>query len=215
MLTGKITKNKMGITLMGDERDLESMHNTVHYLMDSFNAPEKEKNYILALAYDIRKAMEGMRIVYKKDGLKNYFGVNILWITYLYQIKYLRYAAGYVPTDKRIQSDLYRIEYLTEEAIKNEDPDVFSRMNEWFTTQFMLPGDFLMDYVLHLDYTLYKTASNPADRFKKLPGVIAELDLFSDMYKKYKDEVLDYAKKNNANPDEITHDYDFPDDDKW
>ena len=205
----------MGITLMGDERDFESMYDTVLYMMNEFNAPEKETNYILALAYDIRKAMEGRRIIYKKDELKNYFGVNILWITYLFQIKYLRYAAGYVPTGKRIQSDLYRIEYLTEEVIKNEDPGVFSKMAAWFSIPFMPWKDFLLDYVIHLDYTLYKSSSKPAERFKKLPDVIAEMNFFSDVYKKYREEVLDYAKKNNAKPEDVTHDYDFPDDDKW
>jgi len=88
-------------------------------------------------------------------------------------------------------------------------------MSLWFTGLFIPPRDFLFDYVVHLDYTLFKSASKLEARFKKLPGVIAELDSLSEMYKKYSEEVFDYAKKNNAKPEDVSRDYDFPDDNQW
>jgi hypothetical protein len=215
MLIGKITKNKMGITLIGDFHDFESLNETIHEIIELFNPPETEKNYILALAYDARKAQEGQRIVFKNEKYKNYFGVNILWITYLFQIKYLRYAAGYIPTTKKIQSELYRIEYLTEKAIIDTDPVILHELDSWFKTSLMLPVNFLTNFVLHLDYKLYKISTNSGERFKKLPHVLSDLFLLSDEYTKYENEISAEARKKNVNPNNISYHYDFPQDDAW
>ena len=61
MLLAEPTKHGAGIFLYGDYRDLESLHDTIHYLSDGIPLGGEFDDLVLELAYDVRKAMEDQR----------------------------------------------------------------------------------------------------------------------------------------------------------
>jgi len=58
MLTSAPTKRGAGITLYGDSFDLDSLHKTIHKIAQEGFMEESTRNFLLGLAYDIRKAKE-------------------------------------------------------------------------------------------------------------------------------------------------------------
>lgn len=61
MLLAKTTEHGAWIFLHGDYKDLESVHETIHYLSDGVPLETNFKDLVLGLAYDVRKALEDQR----------------------------------------------------------------------------------------------------------------------------------------------------------
>jgi hypothetical protein len=128
MLTSAPTKFGSGITLYGDFFDLEAVHYTIHKIATDGFAEERIGDFILALAYDVRKAKENHRELRKlglekKDSV-NYKGVAVLWPHFLVQVALLRHYAGYRDTDQRDQACLYLLESCAIKSLLAHDPKV-------------------------------------------------------------------------------------------
>jgi hypothetical protein len=121
MLSAEPTKYYTGLTLYGDYWDLDSLRDTICFLADTPQLDENQSTFLMALANDVRKAYEEKR---KKEtiGPVTYFGVNIFWTVFLFQIAMLRNLAAHVPTNKEHQSNLYRLEACAEAALMKADP---------------------------------------------------------------------------------------------
>jgi hypothetical protein len=63
MITGSITKNGLGIEFTGNGKHLRLLNDTIHTLADieTIDIPAMSSNFLLALAYDLKKAYEGKR----------------------------------------------------------------------------------------------------------------------------------------------------------
>jgi hypothetical protein len=114
MLTSSPTKHGSGITLYGDAHDLRAVNETIHKVANERHVEEKFGNFMLGLAYDVRKAYEGAR-ERKQIGIRGldavkYFSVNILWPHFLPQVALIRHFAAYYPTSHRDQACLYLLE---------------------------------------------------------------------------------------------------------
>jgi hypothetical protein len=98
MLTSSPTKQGAGIVLYGDFLDLDTLYNTIHKIAEEGFAEEHTRNFILGLAYDIRKAKEKKREVKKlgiaREDSARYKGVAILWPHVIPQVAMLRHYAG-------------------------------------------------------------------------------------------------------------------------
>jgi|GEM_PF-1858229 len=111
MLTSAPTKHGSGITLYGDAHDLRALRETITKVADERHVEERFGNFMLGLAYDLRKAYEGAREskrvgVPGLDSVK-YFSVNVLWPYFLPQVALIRHFAAYHPTSHRDQGWLY------------------------------------------------------------------------------------------------------------
>lgn len=75
---------------------------------------ERFRIFMLALAYDVRKAYEGARerkrIGHQRLDWVKYYSVNILWPYFLPQAALIRHFAAYIPTSHRDQACLYLLE---------------------------------------------------------------------------------------------------------
>ena len=63
------TKYAAGITLWGDFNDLNSLHETIHNLVEGTPFNDEIKDMILGLAYDVRHA-------YQRDREEKVFGID-------------------------------------------------------------------------------------------------------------------------------------------
>jgi hypothetical protein len=152
MLVSRPTKFGAGIALGGDYLDLKSLHETVHRLA-SENGPLSAHHYAFALglAHDLRKAYQGERDLWPADAstYAGYSAVNILWPVFLVQLGMLRSACAFVPTNRRIQSQMFALKACTEEALCEFDPAVGAMCMRWLADFNLLSDNFLLEFVTH------------------------------------------------------------------
>ena len=128
MLIAEPTKYGAGVTIYGDYWDLNELHQTIHYLSGSSVLGNHHSDFVLGLAYDIRHAYQRDRkektFGYDEYDKVKYRGVDILWPVILVQSGLLRWSAGFVPTGKKHQANLYQLESSIEESLDSFDPVV-------------------------------------------------------------------------------------------
>jgi hypothetical protein len=121
MLISEPTKYGAGVAIYGDYLDLKSLHQTIQDLCSNSPLSGKIEEFMLGLAYEIRHA-------YQRDREKENFGrdeydqvryrgVKLLWPVVMFQTSLLRWSAGFQPTTKNHQANLYRIEQCLESAL--------------------------------------------------------------------------------------------------
>ena len=100
LLLAKPTPHGAGILLSGDGRDLESLHETIHFLSNGVPLGGEFDDLVLGLAYDVRKAMEDQRetLAVETDYGEelSYKGERVLWPTFLLQLALLRWSAEWL-----------------------------------------------------------------------------------------------------------------------
>lgn len=103
-----------GVIFWGDAWALREAHQMIHDLAG-------DSEYLLGLAYDFRKAYEGLRLKSTTScwgDRKKIYGVEVNWIYALTQVGMLRPLAARRPTTAAIQAFIYMIEAKLEEAVR-------------------------------------------------------------------------------------------------
>lgn len=119
MLDFKKVKSHAGMKLVGDYSTLQGLHALIHKVASSspLLREASQSEFLLGLAYDVRKAFERQRDIIKPPrhatdmGVR--YGVNVLWPVYLVQVRLLREAMGFMPTDERDQGLAFLLEHAT------------------------------------------------------------------------------------------------------
>lgn len=106
MLYSFPTKRAGAMTLAGDYLDLSALYEAVHQVRPELTDEGGAEGMVLGLAYDIRKAKDGMRDKVQtrshSDGGTEYLGVKLPLLRAVLQVVYLRgYLAEY-PTSPHI-----------------------------------------------------------------------------------------------------------------
>ncbi|WP_345830890.1 hypothetical protein AAGR08_23420 (plasmid) [Pantoea sp. BRR-3P] len=129
MFRFELTPNNGGIVLWGDTASLNELYELIHYIVDESPLIKNKDGFMLALAYDIRKAREGQRRTdeYLYDYSETYqlYGVELLWPLVLLQAAILRSSMSYIETDKAKLSVMYAFEFVLESALKQLIPERF------------------------------------------------------------------------------------------
>ncbi|MBC8190834.1 MAG: hypothetical protein H8E18_00490 [FCB group bacterium] len=216
MLIARPTRHAAGIQLFGDAFDLESLHETIHHLCESSILVTHMEDYVLGLAYEVRKAFEGNRLKESfetgPDEKVEYYGVQLLWPQYLAQIALLRYAASSKPTNHEHQSNLYRLEHITLEALVEIDEKIAGLIFK------ILPGlaalnthEYLFQFIdsMTMEYvTEFKTKQ---ERVKELPVTLLSLSPTSPPYADFKKMMNKLATKAGCSPLELEENEEWPD----
>jgi hypothetical protein len=118
MLDFKKVKSHAGMKLVGDYSTLQGLHELIHKVAASspLLREASQSEFLLGLAYDVRKAFERQRDIIKPPKHANMgvrYGVNVLWPVYLVQVRLLREAMGFMPTDERDQGLAFLLEHAT------------------------------------------------------------------------------------------------------
>lgn len=207
MLIGEPTKYGAGIVLYGDYWDLKNLYATIHHI--SKNSPIKGglNDFLIGLAYDIRHAYQKDREqkAFGNDDFDKviYLGENILWPTFLFQLALLRWSAGFQPTNKEQQANLYRLEHCAEEALYEYDPITAKHCLNWLSSFYGESNDYLALYVEEVNYRYVCTGKAGKQRFKKLPESLYSLSTLSPHYTEFKAQIDIITKEKKCRPDDL------------
>lgn len=119
MLEYRKVKSHAGMMLMGDYSTLTALHELIHKVAEAsaLLREASHSEFLLGLAYDVRKAFEREREII--DPPKHMpetgqsYGVKVLWPTFLLQVRLLREAMGFCPTNERDQGLAFLLEAAT------------------------------------------------------------------------------------------------------
>ena len=212
MLTSAPTKFGAGITLYGDFLDLDTLHQTIHKIACDGLAEEHIANFMLGLAYDVRKAKEKQREVRTlgsedEDSVK-YKGVDVLWPYFLVQVTLLRHYAGYRDTDRRDQACLYLLESCAITSLLAHDPKVGKECAELFLNFPDPPNDYLFQY---FDDRARRFVGIPEKkRFRELPALLRSLWWMSSEYEAFAAKLKQQAEKLGCSPQELRDKREWP-----
>lgn len=202
MLTSVPTKYGAGIRLYGDFLDFDTVHRTVHKIAKEGFAEERVGDFILGLAYDVRKAKDEMRekrrLQIPRGDKVNYKGVPILWPYFLIQVALLRHYAGYRDTDHRDQACLYLLEDCAVTSLLAYDATVGKECAELFLTFPTLPNDYLFEFFN--DRAFQFIAIPGKKRFGELPRLLRSLIWGSSEYRAFEELVQEQAKLQKCSP---------------
>lgn len=181
MLQYKLTKYHAGVALWGDYESLHALHEFIHRVVDESCYIENKEGFVLALAYDIRKAYDGQRSKHYRDHFGEdrctIYGVEILWPILLLQIGVLRHAMSFIPTNKREQSLMFELEYVVESALRDAIPITADALIHRISS---IGSDLYSHLETVLDSRcLYFIELPPSQRLKLLPRL---METFSYCY---------------------------------
>jgi hypothetical protein len=121
MLQFEVLRNHAGIAIVGDYLTLRALHELIHRVDEQSPLTERHADSFLALAYDLRKAADGLRRkvespeLYPEIGPR--FGVEILWPVLLYQCCVLRSGLEEIAHTSNDQSLVYALEHVVETGL--------------------------------------------------------------------------------------------------
>jgi hypothetical protein len=207
MLQGYPTKSGTGISIFGDFGDLNSLYSNVHEIatsLDESNIRLKAQSQLLMnFAYEIRKAYSGQRLTDKltfngDDKEMHYYVFQCVWTDILIFISALRHNAGYIQTDKLCQANLYMLEYVTEKALFDYDPQGANMIQHYIGQRINITNQyaFIIYQALHIKFVSDKAGKK---RFRNIPQLIG--DHFSEWRQEYKDLIQSFeisAKEQNC-----------------
>jgi hypothetical protein len=216
MLIAEPTPKGAGIFLFGDLLDLSSLHETIHFLSDSALLGTPLSDFVLGLAYDVRKSYEGQReeksFSRKETGEKVvYKGERILWPCFLLQLGLLRYSAGHHPTTRLVQAHLYQLEACAEKALLEYHVETGQKCLEWLSGFSGLPSKFLVEFINGQTRAYITTGKAGQARFKKLPALLRTLSPISEEYRRFDGIISTSAAQHACSPDELSDRSDWPD----
>jgi hypothetical protein len=211
------TKYAAGITLWGDYNDLNSLHETIHHLVEGTPFDDEIKDLILGLAYDVRHA-------YQRDREEKVFGIDeydkvvyrgekILWPIILFQVNALRYFAAFQPTTKEHQANLYRLEYSLEKSLKEQDAKIGAQCIEWLNSPSPITNNYYPQYVSEASKK-YILGPSGKSRFRRLPEILKSFHTMSLEYKDFASYLEGVAKEKGCST-HILQDFSEWPDFKW
>lgn len=213
MLAAHATKRGFGITIYGDYRDLRSLHKTVHELCGSWiNDLDAQRESTLSIAYELRKAYEGNREIIKDEVARTtYFSTNIDWPGILFYSSYLRYRAGFCPTSKENQANLYRLEFCIEKALLEYDYKTGVDVLEQSRTIGMVSDNFIASYASEITYEYLYGGGSGKINFRRLPRLLNKFHEWSDEYREFSEYMKSQAIVNNCEINQLYNNRDWPD----
>ena len=126
MLYSTPTKHGAGIIVFGDEADLASLLCTIRRLYDGPPFRENLEEFLYDFAYEVDSARSGILAPMPRGHCKprdrRYTWVLRLWPRFLMDVDARRWAAGFHPTSKGDQANLYALEQCAEAALLSYDP---------------------------------------------------------------------------------------------
>lgn len=192
MLRFELTPNNAGIVLWGDTASLNELYELVHYIVGESPLIKNKDGFMLALAYDIRKAREGQRRTdeYLYDYSETYqlYGVELLWPLVLLQAAILRGSMSYIDTDKAKLSVMYAFEFILESALKQLVPDRFEDVFRTAKSASNSDFDWLEDNID--SRCCYFINLSSKDRKEKLGKILCSFDEFWVKFTKDKQDII-------------------------
>ena len=205
-----LTPNNAGIVFWGDKASLNELYECIHYIVDESPLIKNKEGFMLALAYDIRKAREGQRrteeYLYDYSEAYQLYGVELLWPLVLLQASMLRISMSYIETDKLKLSVMYAFEFIIESALKQFSPDRFEDVIRSAKNASNSDFDWIEDSID--SRCCYFINQSPENRKQQLNQIMNSLDSFWAHYTREKQDQKMLRLINNT-------DWEWPEDITW
>lgn len=133
-----------------------------------------------------------------------YYGESILWPIFLVQVSLLRWAAAFVPTTKAMQSNLFRLEACTEDALLSYDHAIGTMCIELMNCYAGLSPDYLTEFITERAKVYIGYPSEGKKRFKQLPAILRSIAPSSPEYLKFEMQLQKIAKQKECKPEDLT-----------
>ena len=187
MLLSTPTKKGAGLSIWGDELDLKSAYRAIEILASSPVANSINRDLLMGLAREFRKAYEGSRDSRQFGTFDpvTYKGMKILWTSFLPVLPILRYLAGFMKSTREVQSVLYALEDCAADAIREADPRVLAQCESWMDRAHFWAHDYnyeFLDWQAKRFIVRHKTLKS---RMTNLPKFLQSLHWSSDDYKTF------------------------------
>lgn len=207
------TKRGTGVSIYGLADDLKYVYDVVHYIatsLDEGNIYTKGKHQLLMnFAYEIRKAYQGsqsLKAFVQLNGEKiEYVGFDVVWTDILIFLNVLRNQAGYMSTDRRMQSVLYSLEAGIEEAIRAYDPESAEEILSFIESRLMIQSQycFILYQAVHIEFV---GQSGGKRRFKKIPLLLSShFSAFHEVHIDFVKRLEATAEQQNCNPTDLSY----------
>jgi hypothetical protein len=190
MLIGENHKKLTGICILGDYYDLKSIVHTVDCISSASVSSHGENLLLSNFMNDMQQARDGLKIEKTYDVITNipkvtYRGAVCLWPSFLFTIGLLRWGAGFIDTDKRIQADIFSLEHIARYCLKEADAEIGQKCIDCINMTPIVTSGYLFQFLIELDY-LYVTHSKKAkQRFSYLPEILQMTVPISSEYKDF------------------------------
>ena len=213
MITGAVTKNGLGIELTSTKSYWVSLYSCIATLADEhflnqIDFPEQHSDFIMCLAYDIRKAYEGKRgvtVLVKGDGHGADYAMysnRVLWPTFIVQVsmlKYLAIASKNLASIKLIEN----LEKCAFDVLHEVSPSTSSYIDTWFK-DVVIDGTYLTQHLQAVTAVFVNDQSESQEsRIYELPEYLEVLDPESADYQIVATAILKSAKEYNCSPYDI------------
>lgn len=207
MLYSRPTKRGAGIIVFGDEADLRSLVCTIRKVYDGPPFSENLLEFLYDFAYDVDSAASGARTPMPRGHFrpedKAYNWVIRLWPRFLMQLGTLRWAAGFHPTSKRDQSNIFALEHCAEAALLSYDPVAGADAVQWLHCFMGLPASYLVEFIVEVEARYVTASKRGKTRFARLPEFLRMLEPFSDQYKAFEEEMRALAREKGCKPTDL------------
>lgn len=185
------SKSSPGILLCGDWYDLSALWETVHHIAELYpqdGGENSQSDFLLALAFDVRKAKEHQRervpLGIDKYDKVVYRGVKILWPIFLFQLKMLLDKKQSATASER--ADIERLHSEAIEALTLADEKLSKRAISAFEAFPEIPKSYLTTFV---DAAVIEYLRIDKHRFSQLWEIITMLYPTSRAYTSFEEQV--------------------------
>jgi hypothetical protein len=191
MLYSNPTVHGAGIIVFGDEADFASLLRTIRGLYDGPPFEGNLEEFLYDFAHDVDSASSGGRTPLPAGHCgprdERYNWVLRLWPRFLMNIGMLRVSAGFHPTRKRDQSNLYALEQCAEDALLSYDAVAGGEALDWLNCFMDPPSSYLVQFVTEIE-ARYVSVSGKT-RFARLPEFLRMLSTFSKEYQDFEQQM--------------------------
>jgi hypothetical protein len=200
MITARVTPNGVGIEFTSNYAYLRKLYNAVDDLIErnEQTMPGLNIDFLMMLAYDIRKAYEGNRGTSKLFQAENtsyeLFHNHIIWPTYITQVTMLRYLSNQSGKHKRLIKSL---EDCAVHALHEVNQSTAEYVKHWFKTV-KITDCYLSQIVVPCSSEFVTSLSTQKDRMKALPAFLDFIMPSSSNYTEYTDDLLRESVMNNC-----------------
>ena len=209
MLHAAPTKKGTGLELFGHADDLESLHETIHFLCGASEGALDQHEHALSVAYEIRKAFERQREV-RNTASGEQYGAQFVWPQIIFYVSYFRQLAAYRPTNKEHQSNLMRLEFCLESALVEYDPKTGAEVVSLYPMVGAVTPDFLDGHIADITYSFLYASGSGKMRFRRLPTLVRSMTPFSSEYRNYVAVLEREAKKQGCSPYQLRDSREWP-----
>lgn len=148
----------------------------------------------------------------ESEGLEKtvYAGVPVLWPFLIPQVGLLRFAASFISTSRKDQSNLYLLEHSLESALTAVDQRVGRTCFDLMSIFSGLPPGYFFQFISECSRMYVFDSGKGRKRFSRLPEILRRMSPVSAEYTAFADHLKSLAEVKGCDPHLLHDKEDWP-----